>query len=79
VVTAPDAAAVLQEQPLDDVLIQQAADACSQAARPIDDIRSSADYRKQVVGALLTEGLLELRDHLRYLESRRHRRNRRKS
>ena len=43
----------------DDVLEEAAAIACSEV-RPIDDIRSTAEYRREVTGVLLKRGLASL-------------------
>lgn len=69
-----EAERILEGRKLTLAVIREAAEACSLAARPIDDIRSSADYRRQVVGALLTEGLLEIADHMKRLKKKRRRR-----
>ena len=42
---------------LSDSIIDQAADLARQAARPIDDIRSSADYRQEITGVLVKRAL----------------------
>jgi CO/xanthine dehydrogenase FAD-binding subunit len=76
VLAVPQAAAALEGRRLEPAVIRTAAAACTAAAAPIDDIRSTADYRRRVVGALLAEGLLEARDHLAQLERRRQRRQR---
>lgn len=75
VIRAPEAEQILEGCNLTPAVIRQAAEACCRAVRPIDDIRSTADYRRQVVGALLTEGLFEIYDHMRKLKKRRRRRN----
>jgi xanthine dehydrogenase iron-sulfur cluster and FAD-binding subunit A len=41
--------------------IQRAAELVSAATRPIDDIRSTAEYRRRLVGGLLLRGLLKLK------------------
>lgn len=46
------AEAVLRGRPLADALIQEAAQAAMAEARPIGDVRGSADYRRAVVGVL---------------------------
>ncbi|MCB0153740.1 MAG: xanthine dehydrogenase family protein subunit M [Anaerolineae bacterium] len=46
------AEAVLTGHPLTDALIAQAADIAMQTARPIDDVRASAAYRREMVGVL---------------------------
>ena len=45
---------------LSDSVIDQAADLARQAARPIDDIRSSADYRQEITRVLVKRGLLHI-------------------
>lgn len=42
---------------LSESIIDQAADLAKQAASPIDDIRSSADYRKEITRVLVKRGL----------------------
>ena len=73
VIRAPQAEQILEGRKLTLAVIRQAAEACCAAVRPIDDIRSTADYRRRVVGALLTEGLFEIYDHMRKLKKRRRR------
>jgi CO/xanthine dehydrogenase FAD-binding subunit len=46
---------------IDSGAIQSAGDALLAEAKPIDDIRSTAEYRKRVAANLLEEFLLELR------------------
>ncbi len=70
VIRVPRAETILEGKILKPSLIRDAAEACRQAAVPIDDIRSTAKYRKNVVGALLTEGLLEVFDHSQALMKR---------
>ena len=41
-------------------IIDQAADLARQAARPIDDIRSSADYRQEITRVLVKRGLTHI-------------------
>jgi len=76
VIEVPRAVEALEDRVLEPELIQKAARACRDAARPIDDIRSTAEYRRAVVGALMTEGLFEVLDHTQRLL--RHRRARRR-
>ncbi len=68
VIGVPRAVEALEDRVLDPELIQKAARACCDAARPIDDIRSTAEYRRAVVGALMTEGLSEVLDHIQSIE-----------
>jgi xanthine dehydrogenase small subunit len=74
VIDVPEAARALEGQVLGAQAILQASDCCCRAVRAIDDIRSTAKYRRHIVGALLTEGLLEIYDHMRKLKKRRKRR-----
>lgn len=74
VIMVPAAQEALEDRILSPGNIREAADSCIQAARPIDDIRSTREYRRQVVGGLLTEGLLEILDHMRTLRRSRRRR-----
>ncbi len=45
---------------LSEKIIDQAADLAKQAARPIDDIRSSADYRQEITRVLVKRGLTHI-------------------
>ena len=47
------AAQILVGGPLDDDRIQSACQAATEAAQPIDDLRSTAEYRKHMVGILV--------------------------
>ncbi len=47
-----DAEAMMMGQTVDDDLLVRVADACMNAAKPIDDVRSSADYRRRMVQVL---------------------------
>jgi xanthine dehydrogenase iron-sulfur cluster and FAD-binding subunit A len=61
IVRAEAAEASLLGQPLSDSVIAQAAALAMQAARPIDDLRASADYRRAMVGVLVERALRQLR------------------
>jgi xanthine dehydrogenase iron-sulfur cluster and FAD-binding subunit A len=63
IVRAEAAEASLLGQPLSDAAIAQAADLAMQAARPIDDLRASADYRRAMVGVLVERALRQLRNN----------------
>ncbi len=53
----PEAEALLEEQTPDDGLLRRAAAACEEAARPIDDVRATADWRRAMVGVLVRRAL----------------------
>jgi carbon-monoxide dehydrogenase medium subunit len=54
---ASRAEAVLQGQPITDRLIDEASRVAAEEARPIDDVRSSAAYRREMVRVLTQRGL----------------------
>jgi aerobic carbon-monoxide dehydrogenase medium subunit len=56
------AEAALTGQPVDEGAIQAAAEAARQECRPISDVRSSADYRRAMVGTLTARALRLARD-----------------
>ena len=56
---ARDAEALLLGKDLDEALISKAGEACAAAAQPIDDIRASADYRREMVKVLVGRVLKE--------------------
>jgi carbon-monoxide dehydrogenase medium subunit len=57
-----EAEAVLSAQGLTDTAIERAAALAMAAARPITDVRATAEYRRQMVGVLVRRGLEALRD-----------------
>jgi xanthine dehydrogenase iron-sulfur cluster and FAD-binding subunit A len=61
IIHAPEAEAFLIGKKLTDETIGHAAELAAGAARPIDDIRGSAAYRKAMVRVLVTRGLRSLR------------------
>ncbi len=62
IITSPEAEAFLVGKPLSDDTINQAAELAMQAARPIDDVRGSAGYRKEMIRVLVRRALAALRD-----------------
>ncbi|MBI4732245.1 MAG: FAD binding domain-containing protein [Chloroflexi bacterium] len=62
IVRAPEAEAYLAGKELTDEVIARAGELAAESARPIDDIRGSAAYRKAMVRTLVTRGLRQLRD-----------------
>ncbi|MGC9400157.1 MAG: FAD binding domain-containing protein [Anaerolineae bacterium] len=60
IVRATEAETMLKGQTLDDELIDAAAKAAVEAARPIDDVRGSAWFRSEEVEALVHRGLQHL-------------------
>ena len=55
VIEAPDAAAMLVGHSLSDALMNQCAEAAAQTCSPISDLRASADYRRQLIKALVVD------------------------
>jgi xanthine dehydrogenase iron-sulfur cluster and FAD-binding subunit A len=62
IVSAEDARQFLIGKTLDDHVIAEVARLAMQAARPIDDIRASAAYRREMVGVLVSRALASFRD-----------------
>jgi carbon-monoxide dehydrogenase medium subunit len=62
IVRADEAEAFLVGKSLDEATIRQAGQLATHAARPIDDIRSPADYRAEMVRVLTTRALRQIRD-----------------
>ncbi len=57
IIHASEAEAYLIGKELSESVIEQTADLARAAARPIDDIRSSADYRQEITRVLVKRGL----------------------
>jgi carbon-monoxide dehydrogenase medium subunit len=57
VIRAPNAESILRGKTLSPELINQAATAAAKEAKPIDDIRSSVQYRREMCRILLKRGL----------------------
>lgn len=62
IIHAAEAEAYLQSQILEDEVIARAAQLAMQAARPIDDVRSPADYRSEMVRVCTRRALTRIRD-----------------
>lgn len=62
IVAADEAQRFLVGETLEDHVIDEAARMAMQAARPIDDIRGTADYRREMVRVLTARALRQLRD-----------------
>ncbi len=62
IVHAPEAKAYLVGKKLTDEVIAEAARLTMEASRPIDDLRASADYRREMVRVCALRGFRSLRD-----------------
>ncbi len=62
VIRVPLAENILNGNRLNDDLICRAAEVAATEARPIDDIRSAAEYRQAMVGVLVKRGLAQILD-----------------
>jgi carbon-monoxide dehydrogenase medium subunit len=62
IIHAPEAEAFLAGKSLSDETILRTAELAAQSAKPIDDIRGTAAYRKEMVRILTLRGLRALRD-----------------
>jgi xanthine dehydrogenase iron-sulfur cluster and FAD-binding subunit A len=68
IVAAQQAQTFLVGKRLDDAAIKEAARLAMLAARPIDDIRGTAEYRREMVGTLVSRGLKQLRDRTEHAD-----------
>ncbi|MBN2472170.1 MAG: FAD binding domain-containing protein [Anaerolineae bacterium] len=62
IIPVPEAMAYLEGKTLSSDVISQAAQLCAAAATPIDDVRGSAVYRREMVQVLAARALRALRD-----------------
>ncbi len=65
VIRVPEAEELLAGSLLDGAVVEKAAALASAAARPIDDVRASALYRKHAVRGLVRRSLLDLKNRAR--------------
>jgi carbon-monoxide dehydrogenase medium subunit len=61
-IRVPQAEAILTGRVLSEEAIEEAAEKAAEAARPISDIRGSAEYRKEIVKVLTRRALKKARD-----------------
>jgi xanthine dehydrogenase iron-sulfur cluster and FAD-binding subunit A len=62
IIHAPEAEEYLRGKKLNDDVIAKAAELTMNASRPIDDVRSSAAYRREIVRVITSRGLKSIRD-----------------
>ena len=60
VIRAYETEKFLNENPLTEITLKDASELLTNEAHPISDVRSTADYRKKMVGVLLKQGLESL-------------------
>lgn len=64
IITCGQAEQVMVGQYLHDSVIQEAAELAAQEARPIDDVRGTAEYRREMVRVCVTRAMRALRDNV---------------
>jgi carbon-monoxide dehydrogenase medium subunit len=62
IIHAPEAEEYLRGKKLSDEVIAKAAELTMNASRPIDDVRGSAAYRREIVRVITSRGLKAIRD-----------------
>ncbi|MHC1784779.1 MAG: FAD binding domain-containing protein [Anaerolineaceae bacterium] len=63
IVRATEAEKFLEGKKLDEAVMEEASTLAAKAAKPIDDVRSSARYRKHIVKVIVRRGLAALMNH----------------
>lgn len=63
IITCGDAEQAMVGNYLSDAVIQEAAELAAQEAKPIDDVRGTADYRREMVRVILTRAMRQIRDN----------------
>ncbi len=61
IIRVPNAESFLVGKPLSDTVIERAAELAAQTSRPIDDLRASGSYRREMVRVATARGLRALR------------------
>jgi len=64
-IRARKAETIIREQKLDDALLDEAGLVASEEASPIDDVRSSADYRRKIIRALVRRAIRQAAEQLK--------------
>lgn len=62
IITCGEAEQAMVGQYLSDAVIQEAAELASHEAKPIDDVRGTADYRREMVRVCVARALRQIRD-----------------
>ncbi|HEC23728.1 MAG TPA: 2Fe-2S iron-sulfur cluster binding domain-containing protein [Chloroflexi bacterium] len=62
IISSPEAEAYLTGKSLSPEVIEKAAELAAQAAKPIDDVRGSAQYRREMIRVLTRRALTALKD-----------------
>jgi carbon-monoxide dehydrogenase medium subunit len=63
IIRAEEAEEFLKGKILDEAVMEEASHLAAKAAKPIDDVRSSAKYRKHIVKVIVKRGLSALMEH----------------
>lgn len=63
IITCGDAEQAMVGNYLSDAVIQEAAELAAQEAKPIDDVRGTADYRREMVRVCVSRAMRQIRDN----------------